>query len=195
MNRKKENTSELTAEQELQRQTGCDADKTADAPSEELPENVTLSRQEFTEVKEHIEKLQKEKDDTVILAQRLQADFDNFRKRNASVHIDSMDEGMRSLIKDMLPALDNFDRAMDNCPADAAWTEGIKLVQRQLMDVLIKNGLEEIPSDGMFDPTLHDAVMQEEVDGLECGMVAEVLQKGYRVNDRIIRHSMVKVAK
>lgn len=189
---KKKKTPE--AEQETKDvKDGAELEKENDA---ELPETVTLSQKEFIEVKEHIEKLQSEKDDTVALAQRLQADFDNYRRRNASLRTESVEEGARNLIREMLPVLDNFDRAMEKSDeADKAWTDGIKLVYKQLMDVLKKNGLAEIPSEGKFDPELHEAVMRDESEGVESGMITGVMQKGYKVNDRIIRHSMVKVAK
>ena len=127
---------------------------------------------------------------------RLAADFDNFRRRNASIHADSNQEGARNVIKELLPVLDNFDRALGNSAAvDAAWLAGIQLVHKQLMDTLAKLGMEEIDASGKFDPELHNAVMQDEAEGVESGMITEVFQKGYKVKNRIIRHSMVKVAK
>lgn len=158
--------------------------------------SVTLSKAEFDEVHRHIEKLQSEKDDTIAFCQRLQADFDNYRKRNATLHLDSVNEGERNVIKALLPVLDNFDRAMDNSEnIDPAWMEGIKLVKRQLMDTLTKLGLSEIETDGKFDPEFHEAVMQQESEDAESGAILQVMQKGYKVKDRIIRHSMVSVAK
>ena len=92
--------------------------------------------------------------------------------------------------------LDNFDRALGNSAAvDAAWLAGIQLVHKQLMDTLAKLGMEEIDASGKFDPELHNAVMQDEAEDVESGMITEVFQKGYKVKNRIIRHSMVKVAK
>lgn len=173
------------------------------AEVEEIPaqeaaeaENVSLTEDEFRQVKEHIEKLEAERDEMKLLAQRVQADFDNFRRRNASIHIDSSEEGARNVIKELLPVLDNFDRALDNSDSvDAAWLEGIQLVHKQLMDTLTKLGMEEIDASGKFDPELHNAVMQDEAENVESGMITEVFQKGYKVKNRIIRHSMVKVAK
>ena len=120
----------------------------------------------------------------------------DYRRRNAAVRADSLDEGRRECIAALLPVLDNFERAMDNDAGadDAAWREGVKLVQRQLLDVLHKMDLTEIDASGKFDPALHEAVMQEAVEGRESGEIIAVFQKGYRVGDRIIRHSMVKVA-
>ncbi|MBQ3201204.1 MAG: nucleotide exchange factor GrpE [Clostridia bacterium] len=178
-------------------QQNCEAEVNAEVKSEETaPENVTLTKAEFDQVKAHIDGLQKEKEETVQMAQRLQADFDNYRKRNASLRLESLDEGAREIIKDILPVLDNFDRAMENTAnVDPGYVEGIRLVHKQLLGILEKNGLEEIPADGMFDADLHNAVMQEEAEDKESGMITAVFQKGYKVKNRIIRHSMVKVAK
>ena len=160
-----------------------------------LPEVIQLKREEFLEVKNHIAGLEKERDEMKALAQRVQADFDNFRRRNATVMTDCREEGLRSCIKELLPVLDNFDRAMESAKGvQNDWLEGVRLVQRQLMETLGKCGLKEIPAEGMFDPNLHEAVMQEAVEGAESGAILAVFQKGYQVNDRIIRHSMVKVA-
>ena len=162
----------------------------------EIPENVTLTREEFVEVKNRIDALQKEKDECVAMAQRLQADFDNYRKRNVAIRADSLEEGTRELIRSLLPVLDNFDRALENCEnVDPGWVDGIKLVHKQLTGILQKNGLEEIPAEGAFNADLHEAVMQEEAEGRESGAILAVFQKGYKVKDRIVRHSMVKVAK
>lgn len=162
----------------------------------EIPETVTLTRDEFDQVKNWIDALQKDKDDTVAMAQRLQADFDNYRKRNAAIRMDSLEEGTRELIRSLLPVLDNFDRALDNSEtADQGWVDGVRLVHKQFMGILEKNGLTEIPAEGAFNADLHEAVMQEEAEGVQSGEILSVLQKGYKVKDRIIRHSMVKVAK
>ncbi|NLI52748.1 MAG: nucleotide exchange factor GrpE [Clostridiales bacterium] len=158
-------------------------------------ESYTLTAEEFAAAKAHIETITKEKDETVALLQRIQADFDNFRRRNASVRLDSYEEGKRDVVKELLPALDSLERALESIPADQAiWRDGIVLVQRQMLDALKKLGLEEIESDCKFDPTKHEAVMREKADGKDSGEIVVVLQKGYRMGDRIIRHCMVKVA-
>ena len=163
--------------------------------AEKRKDSVSMTQEEFIQVKEHIDKLKTERDELINLAQRTQADFDNFRKRNATIYCDSVEEGVRCVIKDLLPVLDNFDRALQNEDEGSAWREGIKLVYRQLMSVLEKNGLAEIQAEGQFDPELHEAVLSCEQEGKEEGDIVEVLQKGYQVKDRIVRHSMVKVAK
>ena len=158
-------------------------------------ESFTLTAEEFAAAKAHIESITKEKDETVNLLQRIQADFDNFRRRNASIRSDSYEEGKRDTVKELLPALDNLERALDAIPAEnASLRDGIAMVQRQMLDSLKKLGLEEIEDDCKFDPSKHEAVMREKVDGKESGDIVVVFQKGYRMGDRVIRHCMVKVA-
>ena len=158
-------------------------------------ESYTLTAEEFAAAKAHIEAITKEKDETVVLLQRIQADFDNFRRRNASIRLDSYEEGKRDTVKELLPALDNLERALDAIPAESeGLREGIAMVQRQMLNSLKKLGLEEIENDCKFDPTKHEAVMREKVEGKESGEIVVVFQKGYRMGDRVIRHCMVKVA-
>ena len=161
-----------------------DAEQTETKTAEEAaePESYTLTAEEFKTVQMHIQQLQKEKDETVALLQRNQADFDNYRRRNASIRSDSLEEGRRECIKELLPVLDNFDRAMAADSGDEGWREGIVLV------------LSEIDATGAFDPNFHEAVMQEKAEGRQSGEILAVFQKGYRVGDKIVRHSMVKVA-
>ena len=158
-------------------------------------ESYTLTAEEFAAAKAHIEAITKEKDETVALLQRIQADFDNFRRRNASIRLDSYEEGKRDTVKELLPALDNMERALDAIPTDQeSLREGIAMVQRQMLDSLKKLGLEEVESDCIFDPAKHEAVMREKVEGKESGEIVVVFQKGYRMGGRILRHCMVKVA-
>ena len=189
--------ADMAAEEAAAADTQAEAasDGQAEAASQPEPESYTLTAEEFKTVQEHIQTLQKQKDETVALLQRNQADFDNFRRRNASVRADSLEEGKRECIKALLPALDNFDRALQaESAGDESWREGVRLVHRQLMDSLQKLGLSEIEAEGKFDPNVHEAVIQEKAEGRESGDILAVLQKGYRVGEKIVRHSMVKVA-
>ena len=187
--RKQNAETEATAAVETSEETIVTAETASDQ------ETYTLTAEEFAAAKAHIEALTKEKDETVVLLQRIQADFDNFRRRNASIRLDSYEEGKRDTVKELLPALDSLERALDSIPAEGAiWRDGIVLVQRQMMDALKKLGLEEIESDCKFDPNKHEAVMREKTEGKESGEIVVVFQKGYRMGDKIIRHCMVKVA-
>ncbi len=186
-----QNNEETVTEETVPVQEEAAAEET----KAEESKDVTLTAEEFEKVREHIETLQKDKDEAVLIAQRLQAEFDNYRRRNASLRTDSYDEGVRDCIKQLLPALDSFDRALeDTAGVDEKWLEGVKLVQRQLMESLTAMGLKEVSADGAFDPNLHNAVMQEACEGVESGTITGVFQKGYEVKGKIIRHSMVKVA-
>ena len=183
-------TSQVNAEEEIVK----DEPTVAESAAAEQ-ESYTLTAEEFAAAKAHIEAITKEKDETVSLLQRIQADFDNFRRRNASIRLDSYEEGKRDTVKELLPALDNLERALDAIPAEnASLREGIAMVQRQMIDSLKKLGLEEIEDDCKFDPNKHEAVMREKVEGKESGDIVVVFQKGYRMGDRVIRHCMVKVA-
>lgn len=128
---------------------------------------------------------------------RLQADFSNFRKRCDKEKSDYIKFANESLVSDILPVLDNFNRAFDAAEAqgvNSELTEGFELILKSLIGVLENKGLKEIESDGeVFDPQFHQAVITEDSDG-ESGIVLETLQKGYMLNDRVIRPSMVKVS-
>jgi len=184
-------------EEQEQANVQTEAPEAPETPVEtaEAVDGVKLTREEFDQVKAHIETLQKERDEAVNLAQRLQADFDNYRKRNATLRADSHDDGVRDCIKELLPVLDNFDRALACTEGvEESFLEGMKLVQRTLLDALQKQGMSEVPAEGAFDPNLHNAVLQEPAEGVRSGDILAVLQKGYEVKGRILRHTMVKVA-
>jgi len=184
-------------EEQEQANVQTEAPEAPETPVEtaEAVDGVKLTREEFDQVKAHIETLQKERDEAVNLAQRLQADFDNYRKRNATLRADSHDDGVRDCIKELLPVLDNFDRALACTEGvEESFLEGMKLVQRTLLDALGKQGMSEVPAEGAFDPNLHNAVLQEPAEGVKSGDILDVLQKGYEVKGRILRHTMVKVA-
>ncbi len=171
--------------------------ETAEQASAQEPaeaESYTLSKEEFLQVQERIARLQQEKEETVALLQRNQADFENFRRRNAQIRKDSYEDGKRDCITELLAVMDDLDRVTESSAGDAAWLDGIRLVQKKLHTTLEKLGLEEIAADGKFDANLHNAVMSEKAEGQEPGTILCVLQKGYRVGDRIIRYAMVKVA-
>ena len=161
----------------------------------ETPEEQPVENEELKKLQEELDKKQQELDDTVRLLQRNQADFENYRRRNNSVRAESYENGKRDAVMELLPSLDDFDRIILNADkADEAWVEGVKLVYRKYTDELRKLGLAEIEAEGKFDPNLHNAVLSEAADGVESETILAVLQKGYRMGDKILRHSMVKVS-
>ncbi|MEG0784832.1 MAG: nucleotide exchange factor GrpE [Christensenella sp.] len=146
-------------------------------------------------MQEKLKVLEAEKDEYIAALQRERADFDNYRKRNATLATTSFQNGVADATMAILPVLDNFERALTAECADEAFVEGISMIMRQLQETLKNLGVEEIPADGQFDPTVHNAVMQLEAEEFEPNQIVEVLQKGYSLNDRVLRHTMVKVAK
>lgn len=127
---------------------------------------------------------------------RTQADFDNFRRRSRQEREELLKFASEGLITELLPVLDNFDRAFaaaDQTGKD--FVSGVQMIYRQLKEVLAKEGLEEIASVGEeFDPNKHEAIMQVEADAAENTIVEE-MRKGYSLKGKVIRPSMVKVAK
>jgi len=129
--------------------------------------------------------------------QRLAADFENYKRRTRQELADRTQYANEELLRRLLPILDNFRRALDHTPAgvDPGWLEGIKLVARQFEATLAAQGLTPIPALGeKFDPTQHEAIARQETDDQEEGTIVEEMQPGYRLHDRVIRPTLVKVA-
>lgn len=129
------------------------------------------------------------------IARRTQADFDNFRKRNLSLRAEAIVDGKTETVKAFLPVIDNIDRAIALAKEENSILEGLRLVRKQIDQTLSNLGVEEMGEAGeLFDPNLHEAVMQvEPADGQESGVIAEVFHKGYKMGDKVIRYTMVKV--
>ena len=128
--------------------------------------------------------------------QRLLADFTNFKKREEKARADFKKFASSNLIEELLPVLDNFDRALKDQDEEDSFVKGIMMTRDSLWKVLEKEGLEEIESDGVeFDPNFHHAFQTEENEDFKSNYIIETYQKGYKLNDRVIRPSMVKVAK
>ena len=128
---------------------------------------------------------------------RLMAEFQNFKRRVEKEKKDIRTYGNENIMSELLPVLDNFDRAMDTEHDDiSGYVKGMELIYQQLSKALEHAGLREIEALGEdFDPTKHNAVMTEESDEHEVGKVSKVLRKGYTLNDKVIRPSMVSVVK
>jgi molecular chaperone GrpE len=128
--------------------------------------------------------------------QRLAADFDNFRKRTARDQAELVERAAERLVKELLPVLDDLERALEAAEQheEAKLEEGVRLVHRALADALRREGLVEIETDGAFDPHVHEALLAQPVEEAESGAVVQVLQKGYRLGDRVLRPARVIVA-
>jgi molecular chaperone GrpE len=124
------------------------------------------------------------------------AEFENFRKRTEREKAEYFRFALADFVRDLLPVLDNFERALGHAPAaaDDEYRLGIELIYRQLAESLKKRGLREVSTDGPFDPNVHEAVAREESAAVEPSTILETLQKGYFLNDRLLRPAFVKVA-
>ncbi len=142
--------------------------------------------------------LQQEKDEMYQRLLRIQAEYDNFKKRTQKEKAANQKYKAQDLVTELLPAIDNFDRALQtDVPEEAeSYVEGISMVYRQLIDALKSQGVVEVQTVGEeFDPNLHHAVMQVEDSEKPSNIIVEELQKGYMLKDRVIRPAMVKVNK
>ena len=139
--------------------------------------------------------LQAERDELFDRLQRLAAEFDNFRKRNAREQASLVERANERLVKELLPVLDDLGRALEAAEEHegAKLEEGVRLVHRALADLLSKEGLAEIETDGKFDPHVHEALLSQPSDAEEDSVI-EVVQKGYRLGDRVLRPARVVVA-
>lgn len=136
-----------------------------------------------------------QRDEYLALAQRTQADFENYRKRIARDLASAQERGVAKLAKELLPALDNLDRALEAADSDDPLLAGVRLVRNELSAALARIGIEQFaPLGERFDPNEHEAMAQQPVEGVQSGDVAEVFQSGYRLNGTIIRPARVLVA-
>jgi molecular chaperone GrpE len=142
-----------------------------------------------------VEALQAERDELFDRLQRLAAEFDNFRKRNARENAALAERANERLVKELIPILDDLGRALEAATEheEAKLEEGVRLVHRAMSDLLRKEGLAEIETEGKFDPHVHEALLSQPSDAEE-GSVIEVVQKGYKLGDKVLRPARVVVA-
>ena len=127
---------------------------------------------------------------------RMQAEFINYKKRVEKDKKDTIIFANEKLLIEILEVVDNFHRALDSEKEHDSFFQGMEMIFNQLDNILKENGLEEIESDGqVFDPHLHSAVIMEDSDEVESGRITETMRKGYKLNGKLIRPAMVKVAK
>ena len=172
--------------------------QTTESPEEETQENTAPEQkpEETPGLEKQLEEANAKTAEYLAMAQRVQADFENYRRRNESVRADAFADGRRDVATVMLPVLDNLERAVEAASygQDEAIRNGVELVLRQMNDVYQK--LDVTPIDRLgekFDPNLENAILQGTEEDGEPGTVCQVLQKGYKMGDRVLRHAMVKV--
>ncbi|WP_407409957.1 nucleotide exchange factor GrpE [Methanobrevibacter sp.] len=161
----------------------------------ELLEEVNLKNEEIEKLKEDLEKQESETQEYISLAQRLQADFENFKKITDKQNKDIIKFANEKIIKEFLDCYEDFGRAL-NVENDENLREGIELTYNKFKDILTKEGVEEIPAKGeKFDLNKHEALMVQASDDVENGYVIEELMKGYMYKDKVLKYSKVIVCK
>lgn len=177
-------------------ETGDDQDA-QDAPEGEKADGQPESSETTEEKADSVKTAEQQKKEDDEKYMRLMAEFQNYKKRVAKEKQDIQSFANEKIITELLEVLDNFERSLEHSSdADENYVKGMEMIFQQLKTAMEKAGLKEIQALGEdFDPAVHNAVMQEESDELESGKVSKVLQKGYKLNDKVIRAAMVAVAK
>jgi molecular chaperone GrpE len=174
-------------------QEGAAADA---APAEAEPQAAPAEAEQVVQDLDELQQRASQRDEFLTLAQRTQADFENFRRRAAREQSLAEQRGVAKVVKELLPALDNMERALAAADtADDHLIEGFRLVQAEVLAAVGRVGVESYsPKGEPFDPNVHEAMAQHPVEGAESGTVVEVYQSGYRLNDTVLRPAKVIVA-
>lgn len=152
---------------------------------------------EIDELKKKFEQKSREAEEYLDLLQRTRAEFDNYKKRTAKEKEVLYNNSVIDIMTTVLPVIDNLEKALESCSAEdkTGIVDGVGMVLKQLRDILKAHGITEIEALGQrFNPELHEAVAHVQDDNCGENVVVEEMRKGYKAGDRIIRHSMVKVA-
>jgi molecular chaperone GrpE len=172
-------------------------DEKAEAQSaDEQAEPAEHKEEKETAESAELEAARAKADEYLALAQRVQADFENFRRRNESIRADAYADGRKDVAAVMLPVLDNLERAVEAAAGstDEALKNGVEMVLKQMTEAYQKLDVKPINRLGeKFDPNLENAILQGTEDEGDPGTVCQVLQKGYMIGDKVLRHAMVKV--
>lgn len=176
--------------------------ETVDGEPEAVPSEDEAAEQTVEDLlREEIDTLTAGVEEMRLLAQRTQAELENYRKRVERERAETTKYAAVEIVREILPVLDNLERAVEAADTvstsgdDDQLREGVHIVQKQFRDTLVRQGLQEVPAEGApFDPHVHEAVGRVETEDHPDGTVVEVFQKGYLFKDRLLRPSMVTVA-
>jgi molecular chaperone GrpE len=170
-------------------------EQAAPAEEPEQQEPAASAEDETVRLEERIAALEAERDEHLDRLRRVAADFDNYRKRAARDQENLVARAHDRLMNALLPVVDDIERALVAAGEheEAKLEEGVRLVARELHDALRREGLQEIETDGHFDPHVHEALLSQPSEREE-GAVIEVLQKGYRLGDRVLRPARVVIS-
>lgn len=188
--------------EELKEEKVCEEVSNEEVTTEEVNSENTSENQndesveedELDMIKKKNAQLQEELDATKDRLLRLTAEYDNYRKRTTKEKQGIYSDAYVDVVKEILPIIDNLERAIAADGTLEDLKKGVEMTMKGCQDAFAKLGIEEIDATGEFDPNFHNAVMHIEDENLGTNVVAEVFQKGYKKEDKIIRHTMVKVA-
>ena len=143
-----------------------------------------------------VEKLRAERDVLVDRLARMQAEFDNARKRAQREQQDYRDYALTDTVKTLIPVMDSFDRALQSSPEKSEFHLGVELIHKQLLDALAKIGVQPITAKGQqFDPRFHEAIEMVDTEDARDNEVLDEFQRGYKLKERLVRPAMVRVAR
>ena len=187
---KKKNPAKETSEVEA-------VETAAEAPEETAADCVQATEAEAADPMQlALDEANAKTAEYLALAQRVQADFENYRRRNENIRADAYADGQKDTAALMLPVLDNLERAVEASAdsTDDALKSGVEMVLKQMTEAYGKINVKPINRQGeKFDPNLENAILQGTEDEGEPGTVCQILQKGYMIGDKVLRHAMVKV--
>ncbi len=174
---------------------GSRQDEGSDPADESEPESEPEPEPE-PEPEDPLTAVQRERDEYLALAQRAQADFENYRKRAAREAAAATQRAKSGLVGELLPVVDNLERALGSAAeGEEHLAAGVKLVHSELVSVLNRNGVEQFdPAGEKFDPAVHEALSTREQEGSDSGVVLDVVEKGYRLNGNVLRPARVVVS-
>ena len=186
------NEAKKTAEEVMEEAKAAEAE--AEEETEDAEQTEETAEEEKEEAKEDAA-AKAEEEALNVKYMRLMADFQNFKRRTEKEKSDIYAFANEKIVLELLNVIDNFERALEHSAEGDSFAEGMNMIFKQLQGVLEKAGVSEINAQGEdFDPNFHNAVMTEDSEEYESGKVTAVLQKGYILNNKVIRPSMVKVA-
>jgi molecular chaperone GrpE len=190
---------EVNTEDATSRPVSASMDNTQAAPETNEPQADTRAA-EIDALKAELATLRAKSSEYLEGWQRARAEFSNYKKRQESDYASQRAMSTSILIAKLLPVLDDFERATKTlAPSlrDMTWIEGVLLIHRKLQLILESEGIKviDVKANDTFDPSIHEAVSQDEAEGVESGRVIEELQRGYKLGDRVVRPSLVRVAR
>ena len=189
--KEKMNAESAEAEENAAAEAAADTEEAAEADNSEEAAGEDEILKKNKKIEELTEQLSAEKDKYL----RVAAEYDNFRRRSLKDKEDAADKAKSAVIIEFLGVIDNFERALASESADENFRKGVEMIYNQYVEILKKQGVEEIEAmDKPFDPNIHSAVTQVTDENLGENVVCQVFQKGYIMNGKVIRHAMVAVA-